>query len=96
MNGSIPPGTKLPSIRLISNDLKISIIPVKMAWEELDKNGFIKTITGSGTYVNDLHETAINEIKNKKAETLVLRTCKEAKESGISAEELINLIQKLY
>ncbi len=96
INGSLPPGTKLPGIRQIANELRISVIPVKMAWEELDKNGFIKTITGSGTFVNELQSQEIESKLNKKAETLVLKTCKEAKESGISAELLIDLIKKLY
>lgn len=96
ITGILTPGTKLPGIRQISNDLRISVIPVKMAWEELDKNGFIKTVTGSGTFVNDLQEHEIESKLNEKAETLVLKTCKEAKEAGISAETLIELIKRLY
>ena len=96
MNGTLVPGEKLPGIRQIANELRISVIPVKMAWEELDKNGFIKTVNGSGTYVNELQNHEIEDKKNKKAETLVLKTCKEAKESGISADQLIELIRKLY
>lgn len=96
ITGVLPSGTKLPSIRQIANEMRISVIPVKMAWEELDKNGFIKTITGSGTFVNKLQSQEIESKLNKKAETLVLKTCKEAKESGISAELLIDLIKKLY
>jgi len=96
INGTLTPGTKLPGIRQISNELRISVIPVKMAWEELDKNGFIKTVTGSGTFVNQLETTEIQQKQNKKAEELVQTLCKEAKTSGISAEQLIELIQKLY
>lgn len=95
-NGTLPSGTKLPGIRQISNDLRISVIPVKMAWEELDKNGFITTVTGSGTFVNNISPSEIESKLNEKAETLVLKTCKEAKESGISADLLIELIKKLY
>lgn len=96
MNGTLPAGTKLPGIRQISNDLRISVIPVKMAWEELDKNGFIKTVTGSGTFINDLPKTEIQSKLNEKAETLVLKTCKEAKELGISADTLIEMIKSIY
>lgn len=96
INGSLPEGTKLPGIRQIANNLKISVIPVKMAWEELDKNGFIKTVTGSGTYVSNIEPDEIQLKLNEKAETLVQKTCKEAKELGISASELIDLIKKIY
>lgn len=96
INGTLEPGTKLPGIRQISNELRISVIPVKMAWEELDKNGFIKTVAGSGTFVSELKAHEIESKLNEKAESLVLKTCKEAKESGISAQTLMELIQKLY
>lgn len=96
INGTLLPGTKLPGIRQIANDLRISVIPVKMAWEELDKNGFIKTVTGSGTFVSELKGDELESKLNEKAETLVLKTCREAKESGISADTLIALIKQLY
>lgn len=96
MNGTLTPGTKLPGIRQVANDLRISVIPVKMAWEELDKNGFIKTITGSGTFVNELPQSEIQNKMNSKAELLAQKTCKEARESGISSELLIELIKKYY
>lgn len=96
INGTLAPGTKLPGIRQISNILRISVIPVKMAWEELDKNGFIKTVAGSGTFVNELKSHEIEDKINSKAEELVSRLCKEARESGITAQQLIDLINKNY
>lgn len=96
ISGALAPGTKLPGIRQISNELRISVIPVKMAWEELYKNNFIKTITGSGTFVNELHQSEIQNKQNEKAEALVLKICKEAKECGISADQLIELIKQNY
>ncbi|MCQ2575405.1 MAG: GntR family transcriptional regulator [Treponema sp.] len=96
ISGTLPPGTKLPGIRQISNELRISVIPVKMAWEELDKNGFIKTITGSGTFVNQLENHELQEKQSQKAQELIKKLCKEAKESGISAEQLIELIKANY
>ena len=74
----------------------MSVVPGEMAWGELDKNGVIKTVAGSGTFVNNLPANELKSRLNEKAETLVLKTCKEAKESGISAETLIQLIKKLY
>lgn len=96
LNGSLTAGEQLPPIRQISNELRISVIPVKMAWEELNRNGFISTTTGRGTFVNDLQSSQINVLKNQKAENLVLETCKKAKELNISALELIDLINRLY
>ena len=96
ITGVLPSGTKLPSIRQIANEMRISVIPVKMAWEELDKNGFIKTITGNGTFVNELQKSELQDKANTKAEQLVQKMCKEAKELNISSEALIDLIKKIY
>lgn len=96
INGVLKSGTKLPSIRQISNELRISVIPVKMAWEELDKNGFIKTVSGSGTFVNNLEHSEIAEKLDRKASELAQKICEESKESGISKETLIQLIEKFW
>ena len=94
MDGTLQPGTKLPGIRQIAAELRISVIPVKMTWEELDKNGFIKTITGSGTFVNELQSQEIELKQNEKAVEIAERTCNEAKENDISLETIIDLLKK--
>lgn len=70
INGKLLPGEKLPAIRQISNQLGISVIPVKMAWEKLDEQGFIKTVAGSGTFVNVLQQTKIQEKLEEKVSAL--------------------------
>lgn len=96
ISGKLKIGEKLPAIRQISNELKISVIPVKMAWEELDKNGFIKTVIGSGTFVNEIPKIEINQKLQKKSELLAKKICNEAKEIGLSKETLIELIEKNF
>lgn len=96
ISGKLKIGEKLPAIRQISNELKISVIPVKMAWEELDKNGFIKTVIGSGTFVNEIPKIEINQKLQEKSELLAKKICDEAKEIGLSKEKLIELIEKNF
>lgn len=96
ISGKLKIGEKLPAIRQISNELKISVIPVKMAWKELDKNGFIKTVIGSGTFVNEIPKIEINQKLQKKSELLAKKICDEAKEIGLSKEKLIELIEKNF
>ncbi len=96
ISGKLKKGEKLPAIRQISSELKISVIPIKMAWEELHKNGFIKTTVGSGTFVNELPQIEIEQRLQEKAQTLAKKTCKEAKEIGISKEKLIELIEREF
>lgn len=94
ISGKLLPGEKLPAIRQISNQLGISVIPVKMAWEELDKQGFIKTVAGSGTFVNSLPQTKIKEKLEQKVSALAKKICTDAKKSGIPKQMLINQIEK--
>lgn len=96
ISGKLKPGEKLPAIRQISNQLRISVIPVKMAWEELDRQGFIKTVTGSGTFVNSLKETEIKEKLDEKTLLLAEKTCREARQNGISKKNLIASIENLW
>lgn len=96
LSGKIVGGTQLPTIRQIAQELKISVIPVKRAWEELDRSGLIKTITGRGTFVSELQKSELKEIKNSNAENFIKQICSQAKENGISQDELIKLIKKIY
>ena len=96
INGTLKSGEKLPAIRQISNQLRISVIPVKMAWEELDKQGFIKTVAGSGTFVNTLQKSEILEKKEEIVVVLAKNVCQEAQKNGISKEQLIKSIEEQW
>lgn len=96
INGVLTPGLKLPGIRQVANDLRISVIPVKMAWEQLDKEGFITTITGSGTFVKEIPAHEISSKINDIAQEIANKACIQAKEQGISKEMLIDYINKVY
>lgn len=96
LSGKIVGGTQLPTIRQIAQELKISVIPVKRAWEELDRSGLIKTITGKGTFVTELNKSKLKEIKSYNSENFVKQFCLQAKENGITKDELIKLIKVLY
>ena len=63
---------QLPPIRTIANELRISVIPVKMAWEELDHHGFIKTITGKGTFVASISSAELQHIQIQQLMLLIL------------------------
>ena len=96
LNGEIKAEEHLPSIRSLAKELKVSIITIKRAYEELEKEGFIETIAGRGTFVSmqnkeRLRETALYEIENK-LEIVI----KQAKSVGITLEEGIEIFKSLY
>ncbi len=51
--GDLPPGTELPSIRQLSADLQVSVITVKRAYLELEREGIIETRQGKGSVVSE-------------------------------------------
>ena len=96
LNGSLQAGDGLPSIRNLAKELKVSIITTKRAYEELEKDGFIETVIGKGTFVSNqnperLKEFTLYEIENKLEEII-----KQAKSVGITLEEGIEIFKSIY
>ncbi len=84
----------LPPIRTVARELRISIIPVKRAWEELERNGFIYTIAGKGCFVAP-HETG--ELV-KKRDDIALAKMKEDiayyRSLGLSKKEILTMAEQ--
>ena len=59
MTGVLKEGDALPSMRVLAKDLKISIITTKRAYEDLEKDGFIVSITGKGSFVNGINSDLV-------------------------------------
>lgn len=90
--GDWPPDTPLPSIRQLATEIKVSIITVKRAYLELEREGVISTQQGKGSWVNsslDFEELQREEL----AQQLVL-VGKLARSLGIPTKELLNMIKK--
>jgi len=95
LNGNLKSGMQLPPIRTIANELRISVIPVKMAWEELDRHGFIKTITGKGTFVASISSAELQQKASTQIEEFAKEVVKKAKEINVSLEDLFDCCKKL-
>lgn len=93
ISGLLKAGEQLPPIRTIANELRVSVIPVKMAWKKLDKDGFISTVTGRGTFVANISNEHIQQKVNSAAQTLAKETVEKAKIIGLSYEELCSYIK---
>ena len=96
LNGNLKPGEMLPSIRMLAKDLKVSIITTKRAYEELEKEGFIETVVGKGTFVSGtnserLKEAAMAEMESRMEEVIVT-----AKSLGLSIDECIEIMKSIY
>lgn len=86
----------LPSVRALANDLKISFLTVKKAYDELEVEGFIKTVQGKGSYVLPKNLELLREEKLKEIEKNISTVVKLSKIYGITEEEVINLIKIMF
>ena len=86
----------LPSVRALANDLKISFLTVKKAYDELEAEGFIKTVQGKGSYVLPKNLELLREEKLKEIEKNISIVVKLSKIYGITEEEVINLIKIMF
>ena len=89
-------GEILPSVRVLANDLKISLLTVKKAYDELETEGFIKTIQGKGSYILPKNLEFLREEKLKEIENNVVAIVKLSKIYNITEEEVINLIKMMF
>ncbi len=96
MQGNIREGDALPSMRLLAKELRISVITTKRAYEELEREGFIVTMTGKGSFVAGKNREMIREEHLKQAEAHLQQASDLAKRSGISLEELQDILQMIY
>ena len=86
----------MPSIRSLAKDLRISVITTKNAYEELEREGYVETIPGKGTYVANKNKELIKEEQLQKIEGLIDTAVSIAKISGISKEEIREMLDILF
>lgn len=96
MSGELAAGEKLPPIRTVAVTLRISVIPVKQAWEELEREGFISTSVGRGSFVSELAHHEISGKRSSAAEDLLGRDIKACRKMGLSLQEIIEIVKKSY
>lgn len=96
LNEILKEGEALPSIRNLARELKISVITTKRAYEELERQEFIETIPGKGSYVAPQNKEMLREQKIKIVEDKLIDAIKEASIAGIGKDELKEMLDILY
>ena len=86
----------LPSVRSLANDLKISFLTVKRAYDELEQAGFIKTIQGKGSFVAPKNVELIKEEKLRKIQDYIEKIYNISKMANISEEEVKELFRMIF
>ena len=96
MNGELKEGDALPSMRLLAKELHISVITTKRADEELESDGFISTVVGKGSFVAGSNHEILKEEQFRLVEEYLQKAVDIARGSGISMEEMEDIIRMLY
>lgn len=86
----------LPSIRNLAKELEVSVITTKRAYDELERDGFIHTVPGKGTYVAGQNLNSLKEKKYKMIEEDLIKIVNDSKMLNISKEDLIQNITLIY
>jgi len=94
--GELEPGDSLPSIRNLAKDLRISVITTKRAYEELEKDGFIETVAGKGSFVAGQNKELLREKRLRMIEEKLSEVILESKVLGLSKGELKEMLELLY
>lgn len=96
IKGEIGEGEMLPSIRGLAQELQISVITTKRAYEELEREGFIETVPGKGSFISSQNKELIREKKLKLMEEKIAGVIEESRDLNISVEDLIEMMKLMY
>ena len=96
MSGELAEGDALPSMRLLAQQLRISVITTKRAYEELERDGFIESYTGKGSFVRRQNPELFREETLRQIEAGLSEVCSIAKTADVSLSELIDILTMLY
>jgi GntR family transcriptional regulator len=96
IGGDLEEGAPLPSIRKLAQELQISVITTKRAYDELEREGFIDTVGGKGTFVAVQNKELLREKKMKLVEEKLAAAVAEARLLGIGHKALRAMMRLLY
>ena len=96
INGELKEGEAIPSIRRLAKELGISVITTKRAYEELEKEGFIDTVGGKGSFVAQQNRELLREKKMRIVEEKLAEAVSEARMLDINLKDLNEMLAILY
>ena len=96
MDGELKEDEALPSIRALAQDIKISVMTIKKAYDELESEGYIVSRQGKGTFVAPKNSELVKEQAQKDIEKYLEKMIDIAKNFNISKDELIELLNIFY
>lgn len=96
LSGSLKEGDALPSMRLLAKELRISVITTKRAYEELEREGFLYSVPGKGSFVAGKNLELVREEQFRQIEARLSQAVEAAALCGLTLQELIDTLSLLY
>lgn len=96
LSGELAEGDALPSMRVLAKELKISIITTRRAYEDLERDGFIESITGKGSFVKGINSDIVRENMLFSIQELLEKAVDKAILCNVSHDELSDMLALLY
>lgn len=96
ISGELNENDSLPSIRMLAQDIKISIMTIKKSYDELESEGYIKSIQGKGTFVAPKNSSLARENVQKEIEKNISNAIELANKYEISRKEILELVDIFY
>lgn len=95
LTGTLVTGDALPSIRALAKELKISVMTTKRAYADLERDGFIETIAGKGSYVSERNQDFLREELIRQIEMHLTKAVSIATIANVQKKELHDLLDLL-
>ncbi len=95
LNGQIPEGSTLPSIRQLAKEVGVSVITTTRAYSDLEAEGFIATMQGKGSVVLSKDNSMLREQYLMRIEAGLTTAIETARAMGMSEGELMELFRNL-
>lgn len=96
LKGELVEGDPLPSIRAFANDLKVSVLTIRRVYDDLEKEGFVNSQAGIGTFVSTSNVELLRDSKRRLVEQKMLEMIQTAKSLGITQQELNDMMNILF
>ena len=96
MTGELAAGDALPSMRILAKDLKISVITTKRAFEDLERDGYIESVVGKGSFVKGINPELMKENMKFVIEQHLEKAADKAVTGKVSLDELKEMLEIIY
>ena len=96
LEGSLKEGEPLPTIRGLAKDLRISVITTSRAYADLERDGYIYSVVGKGSFVAERNQEFVREKNYKEMEEHISNAVEIANRCGIDEDEFIKITRTIF